>query len=808
MFRNYFKTAWRNLTRDRSYSIINILGLIVGSTAFILIYLVIQYNQSFDNFHPNGKNIYRVVRVGRNAEKREYSAGLPFPVSQALRKDFPQIKITAAVLGARNVPVEVKGSNSSASKKFKEPDVLIAEPQFFKIFNFSMAEGNGVTALSKMNTALLTKEIAAKYFGNWKTALGKTINLLGRNVTVSGILNNPPSNTDFPISIVLSYSTVINEDALNDWVSIQDNQCFVELNDQTAKTQLDALLKTFMDKHLSTSTNAHDLSLPSANTYDLSLQPLNEMHFDGRYGNFKGRTFSRSLILALGLIGLFLLIIACVNFINLTTAQAINRSREVSVRKVLGGSKIQLVGQFLAETGLITLLSLIGSMVLVVICLRPLNNLLKIHLTATTLFTTGFITFIIAVWLVVTFLSGFYPSLILSGFRPTQVLKNAVKTNATGISFRRALVVFQFVIAQILIIGTLVVVSQMAYFSNADMGFRKNAIINAHFPDDSLSRTKTDLLFSELNRIPGVQQVSFSTFSPADNDGWYTALRIGDAGSSNVPAMVVSMKPADTGYFSLYNLPLVAGRVYFPSDTMREFVVNETLIRNMGIRNPDDAIGKLIRVNGKLLPIVGVVKDYHIASLRDSIRPVVMTSMKHQYELANLKINIAQAKSVIAAMQNIWNKDFPDYAFDYSFLDQSIANYYKQEDQLSILYKLFAVIAIFISCLGLYGLITFLALQRRKEIGIRKVLGAPVRDILIMLSKEFTILITIAFLIAAPVASYFMHKWLQQYTYRISLGVWFYIVTISGSLLIAWITVSYTTIKAALANPVKNLRTE
>jgi ABC-type antimicrobial peptide transport system permease subunit len=272
--------------------------------------------------------------------------------------------------------------------------------------------------------------------------------------------------------------------------------------------------------------------------------------------------------------------------------------------------------------------------------------------------------------------------------------------------------------------------------------------------------------------------------------------------------MVVAIMPADTAYFHLYNLQLAAGRIYFPSDTMREFVVNETIADNLGFKDPQQAIGKMINVNGKLLPIVGVVKNFHTSSLRDSIGPVVLTTMKDAYGTANIKINMAKAKPVIATIQNIWDKLFPDYVFEYNFLDQTIANYYRQEYELSMLYKIFSGIAIFISCLGLYGLISFMAIQRRREIGIRKVLGAPVRDIVVMLSKEFTLLIVIAFLIASPLAWYYMHQWLQQYSYRISIGLWFFIATILSSLIIAWLTVAYIAIKAAIANPVKSLRTE
>jgi ABC-type antimicrobial peptide transport system permease subunit len=272
--------------------------------------------------------------------------------------------------------------------------------------------------------------------------------------------------------------------------------------------------------------------------------------------------------------------------------------------------------------------------------------------------------------------------------------------------------------------------------------------------------------------------------------------------------MVVSMKPADTAYFRLYNLPLVAGRLYFPSDTIREFIVNETVVENLGIRNAEDAIGKVIQVGGTTCPIVGVVKDFHVNSLRDPIGPVVLTTIKNAYGLANIKIDLSKASPIIAGLGDVWNKNFPDYVFEYSFLDQSIANYYKQENQLSQLYKIFSGVAIFISCLGLYGLISFMAVRRKKEIGIRKVLGAPVGDIVVMLSKEFTMLITIAFLIASPVAWYLMHKWLEQYTFRIPITALYFIATIAGSLCIAWMTVGYTAIKAAIANPVKSLRSE
>jgi len=800
MIKNYFKTALRNLSKHKGNSIINIVGLVVGFAAFLLIFLVIQYEKSFDNFHAKKNSIYRVVRIGKNPANREYRPGVPFPVTLGLRTDFPQLANAAAIYGSNNEQVIVTAPDGATLKKFKEPTgVFVAEPQFFQMFDFDLAKGNIKNAINEPNTALLTKDIASKYFGDWKTAMGKTLKIFGISLNVTGVLNNPPSNTDFPLKVVLSYATLTKNVDMNNWSNISDNNyCLVQLAGDNSQSQFNKLLSRFVDKHIK----------PVNPNYDLALQPLSEIHYDERYSNFNGRTFSKDLILALTLIGLFLLIIACINFINLTTAQAVNRAREVGVRKVLGGNRAQLMLQFLGETGITSLLALIGSAIIVSICLPFLNNLLEIHLSTSVLYSTKIILFMCGALLLVTFLSGFYPALVLSGFKPVIVLKGSASTNnKKGIFFRRGLVVFQFVIAQALIIGTLVVASQMDYFRTADVGFRKDAIINAGFPGDSLSRTKVDLLRNELYKMPGIENVSFSMFTPAAEGGWYTDLRVNNNHSNN-PDMIVSMKTADTSFFRLYDLPLVAGRIYFPSDTMREFVVNETLVKNLGIQNPRDAIGKLINVNGKTLPIVGVVKDFHVNSLRDPINPVVMTTIKDGYGIANIKINLGKAKTVIDAMENTWNKNFPDYVFEYNFLDQSIADYYKQENQLSRLYKIFSSIAIFISCLGLYGLISFMAVQRKKEIGIRKVLGAPVREIVIMLSREFTILITIAFLIASPTAWYFMNHWLQQYTYRIMIGLWFFAATILGSLCIAWLTVGYIALKAAIANPMRSLRSE
>src|SRR5689334_1220437 len=426
MFKNYFKTALRNLTRHKTNSVINIAGLMVGFAAFLLIFLVIQYEQSFDNYHPKGNSIYRVVRIGKNPVNREYRTGVPFPVTPTLRYDFPQLANAAAIFGIGGVQVNVTATDGTTLKKFKEANnVFVAEPQFFKMFDFSLAEGNIANAITEPNTALLTKEIASKYFGDWKSAPGKSLKIFGLPLKVTGVLNDPPSNTDFPLGVVVSYATLVKNGNGSDWGSISDqNYCFVQLPANYTQGQFDKLLVGFVDKHIK----------PVNPNYDLLLQPLNEIHYDERFGNFNGRTFSKDLILALSLIGLFLLIIACVNFINLTTAQAINRAREVGVRKVMGGNRSQLVLQFLGETGITSLLALGGAVLITFICLPALNNLLEIHLTTSDLYSQNLILIVFGALVLVTFLSGFYPALVLSGFNPVNVLKSGMSAdNKKGI---------------------------------------------------------------------------------------------------------------------------------------------------------------------------------------------------------------------------------------------------------------------------------------------------------------------------------------------------------------------------------------
>jgi ABC-type antimicrobial peptide transport system permease subunit len=377
-----------------------------------------------------------------------------------------------------------------------------------------------------------------------------------------------------------------------------------------------------------------------------------------------------------------------------------------------------------------------------------------------------------------------------------------------GLSLRRVLVVLQFAIAQVLIIGMLIVVSQMNFFRKKSLGFDKAAIINVPLPSDSVSRTKVDFMRDHLLSNQDIVSASFSFKSPASEGNWNSDFKFDHAAKST--DFSANLKWADTSYFRTFNIQFVAGRPYFPSDTVREFVVNETLLRKLGIRNPADAIGKQIDFwdGNKVAKIVGVVRDFNSYSLREPMAPVVLSTWKDIYQTISIKIRPGSEKRVLAFVDKLWNQTFPEYVYSYEFFDETIANFYKQENQLSMLYKIFAGIAIFISCLGLYGLVSFMAVQRMKEVGIRKVLGASAANIVYLMSREYTLLILLAFVISAPVAYYLMHKWLQNYTYRVPLSASIFIIAIIASIVIAWLTAGQRAVKAAIANPVKSLRTE
>jgi len=816
MFKNYFKTAFRSLTRNRNYTIINIAGLAVGVAVCMMIFIIIQFQTSFDTFHSKKDRIYRVLTESHHADAGtiSYAKNVPFLMPEGLKTAFPELEQVAPIYASHNDELQVLNDNGTAVKNFKEPSgVFYTSPSFFKIFDFPLLAGS-YASLKDPNNVLLTKEIAETYFGDWKTAMGKTIKITGYYsmgaglfqfpavaLKVSGVLAPIPANTDFQLKLVVAYGTDFTGDKQYgfqqpDWTqSAPDFGCYVLLPPNISAGNFNQQLSAYARK-----------MAPIDNKDSYILQPLSAVHYDTQTGDFSNKTISKELLNVLWLIAAFILLIACVNFINLSTAQAVNRAKEVGVRKVLGSNKIQLQIQFIVETFLIVTSAVILAAVISMLALPYVKHLLELSLSFNILGNPAIILFLLAITIVVTALAGFYPSVVLSRFNPVNALKSKVTANMKGISLRRGLVVFQFIIAQALIIGTLIIVKQMDYFMNQPLGFDKDAIVNVPFRPDS---TGSDYLRQQLLGVTGVQAVSFCSNTPVEDDNnMFTKLKFDHSIKDEDFQAIV--KFADENYVPTYKLQLVAGRNLQASGPTKEFLVNESFVKSLGLKKPEDILNKEISIMGGLIkcPVVGVLEDFNDRSLRQNVAPLLIATNATMYRHASIKLSTTNIASTMQSIKKIWKQAFPNYVYEYTFLDDKIASFYKQETQLSQLYKIFAAIAIFLSCLGLYGLASFMAVQRIKEVGIRKVLGATAGNIVYLFSKEFIILIAIAFAIATPVAWYFMHQWLQDYAYRINIGWLLFVAAGLVAIIIALATISFQAIKAALANPADSLRSE
>ena len=808
MIRNYLKIAWRNLLRHKAYSAINITGLAVGIAACLLIFVVVQYELSYDQFQKNYNRTYRIVTYTKNSDGSEqHNPGIPTPAVDVLKTDFPQFEKIAAINSTYGSQVTVLGDNPNsdvaASKKFIEDNnIVFAQPEYFDIFNAKWLTGNA-KVLNDPASIILDKTSAAKYFGDWKKATGKFLKLDNTVLLkVNAVIEDVPKNSDFPIKGFISYETFKRYGEKygysKEWGSLSSNhQVYVMLPQNANVNAIKNQLKTFTSKHFNPNARNQRAEI---------LQPLSEMHFDYNYGTLGDHSTSKTILWTLALIGVLIIIMASINFINLSTAQAVGRSKEVGIRKVMGSSRGQLIRQVMGETLMIVFFSIILAVIIAKVSLPYLSNVASVPKDIS-LFSMGSIAFLSGVLIIVTLLSGTYPAMIMSGFQPVLAIKSKINSASIGgISLRRVLVVTQFAISQILVIGTIVAISQMNFVRNADLGFNKEAVLILPSYSDSANLARMKPLKQQLLQNPNVISVAFASDEASSDNNWASNFAFDHKDDEDFPTF---HKYGDEDYIKTFGLQLIAGKGYSQSDTIREIVVNETLLKKVGMPDPQKAIGKQLRIGGgHWLPIVGVVKDFKTNSLREEVKPLTIAPANSNYYTLAVKLRTNNISQTTAQIQKLWEKTYPEYAFTSHFTDETIERFYRQETQLSLLYKIFAGIAIFISCLGLYGLVSYMAVQKTKEVGIRKVLGASVGSIVIMFSKEFTLLIGIAFIIAVPVAWYFMNGWLQNFVYRIHIGAGVFILAIISSLIIAWITVGYRAVRAALANPVKSLRTE
>lgn len=822
MFRNYLTITLRNFRNNKAFSLINISGLAIGISASLVIYLIVQFEFSFEKFREDKSRIYRVVSdMTFPGESVSKNPGVPMPLPAAARTDLTGIDLITHFITAwsAKVTVPVPGSQSPAEFK-KQKDILYADEYYFSLFKYEWLAGSEQTAMKDPYQVVLTDERAKAYFGNlpYRDILGRQITYNDTvTATVSGVVKFPLNNaTDFRFKEFISFATVMKTGLKNHfggdhWGSINSvSQTFIKLKEGIKPEQLNAQFAGLRGKYREKDAQGED------NTKHM-LQPLTDIHFNADYDNFDGRLAHKPTLYGLMAVALFLLLLGCINFINLTTAQASQRAKEIGIRKTLGSGKKELVFQFLSETFILTFIATILSIALLPGLLKIFSDFIPPEISFNSANQTHVWIFLLALVLVMTALSGFYPSLVLTKFKPVTVLKNQVHSN-TGQSrkawFRKTLTITQFVIAQFLVIATLVVSKQVNYSLNKELGYKKEAIVHFRTFWDFFSGKPDNRRFALLEKIktmPEVENVSLASNSPAYIGGNSTTMKVNN-GEKETELMTETLH-ANAEYFSVYNLKLVAGKLHTQSDTTREYVVNEAFTKAFGFKKPEDAIGKLVKANNKSLPITGVLKDFHAKSTHTSIMPLAFSGAeKKSYSLhvALKSQNGApgQWKNTLAKIEKEYKVLYPDNDFKPEFFDETIAAFYKKEQDIKRLLNWSAGLCIFISCLGLLGLVMFTTNTRIKEIGVRKVLGASVVQIVTLLSKDLLSLVLMAFIIAAPLAWFAMNNWLQDFVYRTNISWWVFAACVVSMLLLAALVLGIRTIKAAIANPVKSLRTE
>lgn len=803
MLRNYFKTAIRNLLRQRGTTILNICGLTLGLGTSLILFLLVRHHNSFDTYHSNYHRTYRASVQSDGNDDKNYTPGVHPVFAEAFKSEFPEAEEVTFVSYRAGSFIVIPQEQGEPKKYNEEQGVAFAQPNIFKVFDRKMIVGDFEKGLDEPNEVIISQRSALKYFGR-ADAIGEVLRYEDKEFRVTAIMEDFPSNTDFPFDLLASYITVKKEKDENGWNGIwSDDQCYFTLKEGNTIADIEARIPAFVNKYLGDETKNSDHAT-------FVMQPFSKIHFDERFGNYNYNTVSNSMLLSLSIIGVFLLLTACINFINLTTAEAVKRSKEVGIRKSLGSLRSQLIVQFLGETTLITTLSIVGAVVLAELGLNFLNPFLELDLALNFGSDLVLWMFLIGTLVIVSFLSGFYPSMVVSGYNPVSALKNQVRsTQSSGFNLRRSLVVMQFVISQLLIIGTVILVSQMNYVTNKDLGFRKDAIITLPIPeeenpveDDGISKMRT--LRDELVAVAGVEMTSLSSTPPSSGSVSTTNFKIeGDEKDYRT-----QVKQVDGHYIDLYGLQLIAGEGVIDADTAHSFIVNERLVHVAGFTNVDEIIGKRIRMWGRTLPVTGVVKNFHTVSLEDPLEATILFNRIRGYRTLSVKVNPKSFDQTLPQIQKLWEKTYPEFIYSYEFVDEQIREFYENERQTSILLTGFTSLAIFIGCLGLFGLTVFMANQKTKEIGVRKVLGASIESILLVFAREFMRLIFIGFLVAVPVAWYFGNEYLNQFAYRITIGPSVFLIGLVVTFLIAIATVGYRSLRAASANPVNSLRSE
>ncbi|WP_343744699.1 FtsX-like permease family protein [Chitinophaga sp.] len=802
MFRNYLLVAIRNIWRNKVFSLLNILGLVTGISAALVVYLVVFYESGFNKAVPRGNDVYRIVSTISFSGDSVKNSGVTVPVIAVAETNIPQIeKAVHFFINNTTDRITVDGKNFP-----NKEDVIFADRNYMDLLGYEWLGGNAATALSQPLSVVLTKERARLYFPGLPVdqVLGKQVLYDDSiRVTVTGVVKDLSHTTDFWFGEMISMSTLESNSSFKqiyldqDWSSTSSStQLLVKLRPFARPEDAAAVLKSYVEPH-----NTKDSKMV------LSLQPLSDLHFNTDFQAYR-RTADRKQLNILTWVAVALLGLAVINFVNLTTAQASRRAKETGIRKAIGGTTRQLIRQFLGETMVLTLLAAMLSLLMAPLLIISFHAFLPEDLPVAQLYTAPVLMFLFTLAVVVALAAGIYPAYVLARFQPVAVLKSNTGHKGGKVWVRQTLTAVQFTIAQFFVIATLVVSKQIHFSLNKDLGFRKDAILTITTPRLDPDPSRRRLLESRIATLPEVDRVSLSGRAPVMS-GWMTISMKYNNGRQEIEK-VVDVRYGDSAYLPVYNLRLLAGRNIVTSDSVREWLLNETAVRAFGFKRPQDAIGQLVEGH----PVVGVVGNFNVGSMRREI-PAVAIGSDALRNHRTLHVRLRNAgeggvvwKNAFAGMEKVWKEIYPREEFSYEFLDKTVENLYRKEQQMGNLLNWCAGLAIFISIVGLLGLVIFMTDQRTKEIGIRKVLGATVWQVVGMLTTDFMKPVLVAFLLAIPVSWWAMDRWLQTFAYRTGLSWWVFAAGGVIMAIMALTAMSLKTVRAALSNPVNTLKTE
>jgi len=799
MIWHYLTFAWRRIRREKKTNLIRITNLSIGLASGLIIFLVVNYMLTFDRYHPEVERSYWVVTDLKRETTLQTDAA-PRPLAEVLRRDYSFVESAVKLETLFGRTISIPSGRGGWKKKFNESrNLCFTEPHYFDMFGVEWVSGDPKKALASPNSIVISEQYAEKYF-NTLMAMGKTVRLDNRvDLTVTGIIKNPPPNTQLRYDGLVSYATLANLEPaapLNDWLGIQ-SMCFVRLRKGILPQQLTTALDAVRKKHL-----------PAAELRNFSYHalPLTELN------HARSGMAPRPILFALMAVGLLLVAAACINYVNLATAQALQRAHETGVRKVVGSSRWQLIKQFMIETTLLTFASVLLALGLTQLVMPSVNDTftqqdptLRPAISVLDLFTPHALRWFVPLILGVILSAGFYPSWVLSGFNPIKALAGRLTRAKGGLTIRRTLITGQFLLTQLFLIVVLVITSQLRHMQKADWGFRTNDKLVVWLPKQG------PIPYERLRKswldTPGVQSVTFANEPPVSP---YNRPSPFSYHTSTEPeSFEILVRTADEHYLSAFGLSLLKGQNFNTQDTSRhEVLVNETFVKQLGVSSSNDVVGKPIRIKGTEHVIAGVVKDFRTGNLHEPIRPLALVHDVSHSTMGILTFSPPATASASKAIEALWDQTFPEEIYRRSFLNELLGSFTKMEQLLANFVQIFAFIAIAMNCLGLYGLVTFMAEKRAKEIGVRRILGARTTQLLWVFGREFSRLLLVGFAIAAPLGWWLTSGWLQQYAYRIQLNGWFLVTTLGIMVVITTATILGHAMKAVVTNPVKHLRAE